>query len=1070
MKIHSVKKSKRKRDDSHFSGRSLLLRMFLMLLLCIGSVFMSYAQNTKTVTGKVSEVNGEPVMGANVTIAGTIIGTATDTNGNFTLQASEKDVLVVSYLGYVTKQIPIGTNSRFEITLEEDLQKLDEVVVVGYGTQKKATLSGSVVAIDNKELVTTKNTNVQNMLTGKLPGVRNIQKTSEPGQFTNQFDIRGMGDALLVVDGVPRGDFPRMDPNDIESISVLKDASAAIYGIKGGNGVILITTKSGEKGKAKIEYSGFYGIQVPAEMLQPLNAWNRALLYNETTMRSTSNPVKEYGEDYFERLKNGEAADTDWYAALMRDTAPQQQHNVSVTGGSDKVDYYVNLGYTDQGSFWITNSANYDRYNLRTNLNAQITNRLKASIKLNMIMDETNRQNMSSWEVFKMLWRSKPNDPIYANGTEPYYFHPAVEFNPLPSIMPDLSGYVKDKKNMFQSNMGLEYTVPYIKGLKAQFMFSYDKTYNDNTNYKSEYNEYNYNAANDTYSPYLRNSKTQLTRYFSNSYTTLWNARLNYDNTFGLHHVGVLALYEEIHNVGYNFSALRYFDIPNTYFDAGSDVNQSISGPGPSESANKSLVGRLNYDFAGKYLLEASLRYDGSSKFRGNKQWSLNPSVSLGYRISEESFIKNNFEFVNNLKIRGSWGQVADESSASYQYLEGYDYPIPSNLNPNPYDKTKIPKGYVFGSTFVKGLGFRNAPNLDLTWSTNTMKNIGLDADLWNRLFGFSVDLFQRDRDGLLEYPNVVVPATFGSGISQANLNADRTKGFEVELRHYNRIGDFNYNVTGYVSMTRNMWTKRIQPDRSNSYDYWRNNLVNRYNDIWFGRGDGGIFQSWNDIANSLYTSTGTLPGDPIYEDWNGDGYIDDVDMHPIATTTSNDGGRLPNANTNDARNYPLMNFGLTLGGSWKWIDFNFLFQGAAMSYIGYGEQLLNPLTWDGNALDMLFDRWHPENPDIDPYDPSLTWISGNYPYGKTRAAENSAYNMQNGAYLRLKSAELGFTVPKNFGLNKLGVKNIRLFVNAYNLLTFTGVKSVDPEKPSETYGYLYPLNRTFNFGGTITF
>ena len=1062
MKIHQVEKQKRKKEDYYSSSREhLLLRMFMTVLLCVVSVFWCHAQNAKTITGKVSEVNGDAVVGASVTIAGTIVGTPTDVNGSFTLQVSEKDVLVISYLGYITKRVPVGTNNRFDITLEEDVQKLDEVIVVGYGTQKRGAIAGSVAAVDNKDIITTKNTNVQNMLTGKLPGLRNIQKTSEPGQFTNQFDIRGMGSPLFIVDGIPRGDFERMDPNEIESVSILKDASAAIYGVKGANGVVLVTTKSGEKGKTKIEYSGYYGIQNPAEVLQPLNAWNRALLYNETTMRSTSNPTREYGEDYFDRLSKGLEPDTDWYDAIMRDAAPEYRQNISISGGSEKMDYFVNLGYTDQGSFWSTNSSNYNRYNFRSNLNAQITKRLKANVRIGLTMDETNSQHMSSWEVFKMLWRSKPNDPIYANSTEPYFFHPDVEFNPMASIMPDVSGYVKNIRNLLQTTMSLEYAVPYIDGLTAQFTYSYDKTYRDNATFKKEYAEYRYNAANDTYEGnWKRNSKTELTRYFNNSYTYLWNARLNYRKTFAnLNNVGVMLLHEESYHQDYNFQAKRYFEIPIPQLVSGNTENQEGSGSGLNQDAYKAYVGRLNYDFAGKYILEFTLRNDGSSKFTRKKQWGLFPSVMLAYRLSEESFIKNNLPFVQNLKIRGSWGEVGHEGSMSYQFVEGFDYPATTNVN-----KQRIPSGYVFGNAFVNALAVRKAPNLDYTWITAVMKNIGIEADLLKGLFGFQLDFFQRDRRNLDANPTAVVPGTFGAELSNINFNRDRNKGFELEIKHRNRINSFNYNVTGSVQMTRSMITKRSQVDRSNSYDYWRNNIINRYNDVWFGRGANGVYQSWNDIANSIYSGAGSLPGDPIYEDWNGDGYIDDADMYPIATTTS------PGTNLNDTRNYPLMNFGLTLGGSWKAIDFNILFQGAAMSYVGYGEQLLNPLNWDGNALEMLFDRWHPADPTIDPYDPSATWISGYYPYGKTRAQEYSAFNIQNGAYLRLKSVDIGFTVPKKLGLEKLGVKNIRLFANAYNLLTFTGVRGVDPEKPSETYGYLYPLNRTFSFGGSVTF
>jgi TonB-linked SusC/RagA family outer membrane protein len=1014
-----------------------------------------------TVTGTVTdEKTGEALPGVNVVVRGSSAGVVTNVEGKFSIRVPGEDAtLVFSFVGYAPQEITVGAQRDLSVALAEDAAELEEVVVVGYGTQRKATLTGSVVAVAAKELITTKNTNVQNMLTGKLPGVRMIQKTSEPGQFTNQFDIRGLGSPLLVVDGVPRGDLPRMDPNDIESISVLKDASAAIYGVRAANGVILITTKNGEKGKAKIEYSGYYGIQTPAEILQPINAYDRALLYNETTMRNTTAPVKTYDDAYFEQLKNGELPDTDWYGLVMRNTAPQQQHNISVSGGSEKIDYYVNFGYTDQGSFFQSNSSNYNRYNLRSNINAQITNRLKAGVKLNMIMDETNRQNIATSEIFKMLWRSRPNDPLYANDTAPYYYHPDNEWNVAASIDPDVNGYVADKRNMFQSNMHLDYDVPFIDGLMAKVMFSYDKTYNDNTNFKKEYNEYRYIASNGTYQTYLRNSKTNLNRSFSSSYTSLWQAQLNYDRLFAeTHHVNALLLYEESYNQGYDFNASRYFDIPIPYLFAGNTTDQVGNGSGLSENASKGLVGRLNYEYGGKYLFEFAFRYDGSSKFPKGKQWGFFPSLSLGYRISEEAFIKDNISFLDNLKIRGTWGQLGDDSASTFQFVEGFDYPQ-SNGNRETY-----PKGYVFGNTFVNALGFRNAPNPDITWFTATMINLGVDADLWNGLLGFSVDLFQRDRDGLLDTPSVIVPGTFGAGISQANLNGDRTKGFEIELRHRHKFGDFTYNTSAYVSMTRTMLTKKVQPNRSNSRDYWRNNQVDRYTDIWFGKGAAGQYGSYEEIAYSVYSDAGTLPGDPIYEDWNGDGVIDEFDDHPIATTTN------PNEDTNGQRNYPLMNFGLNLGGQWKSIDFNLLFQGAAMAYVAYSEQLLEPLAWDGNALALLYDRWHPADPDKDPYDPSNEWVSGYYPYGKTRAEAKSEFNIQNGAYLRLKSAEIGFTLPKNAVFEKIGVKNLRIFVNAYNLFTITGVRGLDPEKPSETGGYLYPLNRTFNFGGSITF
>jgi hypothetical protein len=342
--------------------------------------------------------------------------------------------------------------------------------------------------------------------------------------------------------------------------------------------------------------------------------------------------------------------------------------------------------------------------------------------------------------------------------------------------------------------------------------------------------------------------------------------------------------------------------------------------------------------------------------------------------------------------------------------------------------------------------------------------NIGLDADLWNGLLGFTFEVFKRDRDGLLADRLTTLPGTFGSKMPQENLNSDRTKGFELEIRHANKIGDFRYNVAAQVSMTRGMRCYYETNPAGNSYDYWRNRSLNRYNDIWFGYGEAGRYTNYNQIFNSYYTDSSTLPGDYIYEDWNGDGTIDDMDKHPIATTTN-----ATASNWQDKKNYPLMNFGLTIGANWKGIDLNMLLQGSAMSYIAYGEQLSAPLQFDGNALDMFLDRWRPIDPNAHPYNPATEWISGYYAFGAKTPDANSEFMIQKGDYLRLKSIELGYTLPKQW-LAPLGVKNLRVYFNAYNLLTLTDVKGVDPEKPTELYGYMYPMNKTYNFGANITF
>ncbi|WP_239063534.1 TonB-dependent receptor [Bacteroides sp. 51] len=1049
------------------------MRIFAMLLFLVSFVHYAQAQN-KTIKGTVTDELGEAIIGASV-VAGSNHGTITDFDGNFSLSVpANTKQLVITYIGYRTKTVDVTNETNLKVVLQEDSQKLDEVIVVGYGTQKKATLTGAVSAISNEQLTLTKTQDPKNMLTGKIPGVRVTQNTSEPGEFgKGNFDIRGYGGSpLIVVDGVPRGNFERIDANDIETISVLKDASAAVYGVRAANGVILITTKKGDKnGKAKVEYSMYYGIQTPSEVLKPVGAIDRMTLFNEKSMRNQTDPRLTYEDDQFAPYLNGEKTSTDWYKAVMAGSAPQQQHNVSISGGTDKVDYFVNFGYMDQKGFLKSDALDYNRYNIRSNINAQVTKDLKFSIKLAGTIDERERPYYDTWGIFKSLWRSIPSDEVYANGNPQYLAKPSGNIeNPVGMMDSNMSGYKKNGNKLFQSTFEAEYSIPYVKGLKLKGLFSYDNTIADNTEWGLSYDEYTYSSVNDTYAPYTRQYPSKLQRYYGNNWSTLWQAALSYDNTFGAHHVSGLLLFEEGHSKGDNIQAIRNFSIPLPYLFAG-DSDQQVgtnNADGLTETASQSYVGKFNYDYKGKYMAEVAFRYDGSSKFPSDGRWGFFPSASVGWRMSEEAFIKDNLTFVDNLKIRGSYGKMGDDSASEYQFVTGYNYPNTSGAT-----QGNFPKGYVFDGKVANSLGFRAAPNPNITWYTVKTLNIGVDADMWHGLLGFTFEIFQRNRDGLLANRLSTIPGNFGSAMPQENLESDRTRGIEIELRHNNRIGSFTYYVNGNVSFTRTMNRYLEKSPASNSYASWQDrNNYNRYNDIWFGWGDGGRYTNYDQIANSQSKGkgngeNGSLPGDYIYEDWNGDGTIDDLDKHPIATTVG-----AKNTNIDDfqnKRNYPLMNYGITMGGAWKGIDFNMVFQGSAMSYVAYGEQLSQPLLWEGNALDLLMDRWRPVDPKQDPYDPSTKWISGYYAYGAKAPDANSTFMIQKGDYLRLKSAEIGYTLPKNW-LRFAGVQNLRVYMNAYNLLTFTGVKGVDPEKPADQYGYMYPLNRSYNFGASITF
>lgn len=1051
--------------------RRIWTLLFILMIVQVSAIEFAFGDQTqaealqqKKITGTVKDNAGSPIPGATVMIKGTNKGAATDANGQFVLSnLNSDDMIVFSFIGMKSIEIKVGNQTTINAVLADESIGIEEVVAVGYGTQKKVTITGAVASVKSEEILATKSQNVQNMLTGKIPGVRVVQKTSEPGDFSNQFDIRGFGSPLIVIDGVPRDNISRLDPNEIESVSVLKDASAAIYGVRAANGVVLVTTKKGVKGRAKIEYTGFYGNQTAIGLPKPVGAIERFTLMNERGMHNVNSPTPAYNDNDFAPYLDGTKQNADWYNMVMNENAPQYQHNLSVSGSSSdaKIDYFINMGYVNQGGFWKSNDLNYDRYNLRSNINAQITERLKASVKLNGIMDEKNSPQDDAWTIFKALWRAQPNETFYANNNPDYLLKTVAE-HPGAMSNADYTGYKKNSSKWIQSQFELEYKVPYIDGLKAKGMFSYDTRINDNTSYKKLYNLYNYNSADDTYTPFGYNSPEQLTRTYNTNPSSLLQFSLNYNRKFNkVHNVSALLLYEESTRSADNFYATRELGISMPYLFAGKALNQVANSniDGIWKDSNKGFVGKFNYDYNGKYLAEFSYRYDGSSKFPKDKQWGFFPAASIGWRLSEENFVKNLIpaSVLNNLKIRASYGKMGDDGASSYQYISGYDYPYNGS-------NQGLAGGFMFGGSFVNSLGFRNSPNSNITWYTVNIANIGLDADFWNGLLGFSLDVFQRDRDGLLANRLTSLPGTFGSIMPEENLNSDQNKGFEIALTHRNKIGELGYSIAGNISVTR---TKNMYQERAlsgNSYANWRNNRSYRYNDVWFGWGYEGQYQSYQDIVNSdVYVSRSTLPGDYIYEDWNNDGVIDDMDRYPIATTTN------PTSEVQDKRNYPLMNFGLTIALNYKGFDLNLLFQGGGMSYVAYGQQLSAPLAWDGNALQTFMDRWHTADPKADPYNPNNKWISGYWANTGTSVDDNSMRAIQNGAYMRLKSAEIGYTLPKAW-VNKMGIKGVRFFANGYNIFTITGVKGLDPEHPADLYGYMYPISRTINTGATITF
>lgn len=1040
-----------------FTGNVGRMR-FLTLLFFIAAQCAAFAATGPvTLSGKVVSTKDEPVIGAAVLVKSTGTGVTTSIDGEFTIQASVGDVLEISCLGYETATVTVKSSSYLQIVLEEDSTNLDEVVVVGYGTQKKATLTGSVAAIGSDEIVKSKNENVQNMLTGKVAGLRVVQMSAEPGAFNTEFNIRGLGSPLIIIDGIPRDNMERIDANDIESISILKDASAAIYGVKAANGVVLITTKSGADtaGKVSLSYNANFTWQYTAGLPKTVGAVDFMLMENEKGMNSSSGGEWRYTQEEIDAFRNGTKRSVDWYDAVVKNGAPQYSHNINVSGGSKKTQYFASLGYQFQDSFFRSGDFNYERFNLRVNVNSKINDNLSFSVRMSGIMDTKNASSESARSIIYAMWRQYPTAPIYENDHEGFYSRPDNKENPVQMMQSDEVGYNKTDKKWVQTSISLKYDVPFVKGLSAGASLSYDYSLTNRKEYEKEFFYYTYDAINDVYSATALNSPSKLTRSFADNNSLLYQFSVNYDNVFKeAHHVSAALISESRHRKGDGFYASRELSIDVDELFAGNNANQ-VGAMNPSsrfEYANQSYIARLNYDYKSKIMIEGTYRYDGSSRFAKSHRWGGFPSVSAGYRISEEKFWKNNriLGKINNLKIRASYGVMGDDSALDYQFLTGYTYPA---TVPN-HKGSDMAGGYGFGGVWTNGMMSAGIPNTAITWYQSGTANIGVDLSAWHGMLGFSMDVFRRDRTGLLATSNTILPGTVGASLPQENLNSDRTLGYEIELSHKHHTGDLFYSISGNMSLTRTMIRFNQHSDYRSAWENWKSNVGYRYQDIWWGYGAGGQYQSWEEIAEfPVHVTRGKIPGDYYYEDWNGDGFIDSSDEHPIGYKCS-----------------PLLNFGINMNLSWKGLDLSMLFQGAALTNVAYTGQLQTPL-WAGKSapLTMFLDRWRPTDPTADPYDQFTEWTKGKYAMmGSSVPDDNSAMNMYDGRYIRLKNIELGYSLPAKI-LAKANISEMRVFVNAYNILTFSPLDFVDPEHPSSD-AYMYPLNRTFSLGLNLKF
>jgi TonB-linked SusC/RagA family outer membrane protein len=1043
----------------------LMIMKVIIVLVCFTGILDSAAQQGKNVNGKVNDSSGASLPGVSVVVKGTTIGVITDNGGTFSISnIPESATLQFSFVGMKTQEIVVGKKTIINVTLADETIGIEEVVAIGYGTRKKETLSGAIASIKSKDILSTKSTSVVSSLQGKIAGVQVRQQTAEPGTFNSMVSIRGFGSPLVVIDGVARdgmSDFERLNPEDIESVSVLKDASAAIYGMNADNGVLIVTTKKGSTGKTKFTYNSFFGTKAPTSMLKSVDAYTYRTMKNE--MQRNTGLAPTFSDDVLAKWKTGTEPgyqDYNWIDNTLKNFTTQQQHNLSVSGGNEIITFYSSLGYMEDNGLLKSNIQKYQKYNFRNNMTVKLTNDLKATISFSGKIDNNTSPQGSYFWLFKpIIIADRGYSPFVPSNPSHIARIPPEFTNPYALATESVSGYDKWTNLQYQSSVELTYDVPFVKGLKLGVLGAYDGNVNNASNLQLGYYTYDYttDAPTAPRANIYNNSNSLFSRRD-------FQAQISYQNTFNkVHNFGATVVYEAKAIRNDYLRAQRQYDDLFTHdiIDQGSLTNQQTGG-NRSSQAFLSLLGRFNYDYKSKYLIEFAFRDDGSYRYAPSKRWAFFPSVSGGWRVSEEPFFKDNLKFVSNFKIRGSYGMMGADAGNAFEYYEGYKF---GGIN----------GGYVMNNgVLTMGMVPPGVVNENLTWVKTRTANVGVDIDLWNGKLGITSDIFQKNRDGLLGNRVQSVPNTFGASFPQENVNSDLVRGIELMISHKGKIGDFNYNVSANATYSRKYLIHTERAPYQSTMQMWKDVWGN---DRYQGREWGYSYSGqYTDIAQyqtapllgGTNGNSKNLPGSYRITDVNGDGVIDGNDQLPTFWSGQYQGY---------AGNPPLQ-YGLTFNCDWKGLDFNMLLQGASLYTIytapndvwGYGNY---PNLWE-----KYLDRWHTVVPNADPYDPSTKWVSAEFPAlrsnftGTTDNLITDRWRL-NATYLRIKSVEIGYTIPKVF-TRKIRIDNLRVYLNCFNLLTFTNknAKGMDPEREEGAYtaDLTYPLMRSYNLGININF
>lgn len=1096
------------------SKKPLLIMKLTMVLLTAAFLQVSAKSSdgivkatevaAKTISGKVIDEKGQPLPGVVVKVKGTQVATATDVQGNYKITSPDDNaILVFSFVGYDNVEMSARGKTVINITMSSTNTGLDEVVVVAYGTQKRTSVTGAVSTVSPDEIKKNAVSDIVNTITGRTPGVRVVQLSSQPGLFQTSIDIRGFssmtgggvdanqsGGPLFVIDGVPRtqADFARLDPNEIESFSVLKDATAAIYGVKAANGVILVTTKKGSQGAVQTSYSGQWGASFITNYPDLANGYQYAVLLDEqqinTRETGRGDPITpQFNQQQVADLLSGKTPSVDWVRLTVKKRTNQQTHNVSLNGGSDKVKFFTSAGYFQEGGVLATNIEKDQKFNFRQNVNAVLAKGLTLDINLGLIDVVTSAPNTSSGRVYNLVrntWQISPLELPYLNGDtkKPTQFILVANDNPVALETRDVAGFDDQNARRFASTFTLTYALPQVPGLTARVLVAYDNNYSLEKNFAKAF--YQYNIVSGVETAYQHGAPTTLTERFNEDWRNDIQFSLNYQKHFGKHNFTFLALYENSYTTGNTFNTSKQFAVDALpQLDAGISSSALNGGNAIQPAGLQSYVGRVNYDYAGKYLLELGGRSDGSSYLASATRFGFFPYASAGWRISEEPFIKNNFKWVDNIKLRASYGKLGDDQAAgppNFPYFQsGFKYPSGGSVYDGDAGRSGgSAVGTVFNNSggITKGYSFSWVVNPAITWYTSNTSDIGLEMSFFNGKLTFEGDVFRRDRNGILATPVIAFPGNYGAVLPKYNLNSDRTQGFELTLGHHNRAGEVTYNISANMGFARTNWRHYEESVPTSPYDTWRNKSNGRYIDQIWGYQVNGQFQNYQQIYSAPIQDGGgnrnVLPGDLNYVDLNGDGQINN----------SGDYGVIANGGAK-----PLIYFGTTIDAAYKGFDITFLIQGATMYHVTFQDQLSRPFFFGGaDPISAFFDRWHRQ----DLFDPNSPWVPGRFPstgqrqqykdigFGTngSQAATGNTFNVFDGTYARLKQIQIGYSLPKKL-ISKLNIQRVRVFATAYDVLTWNphGLSFVDPEyTDTNLYGYNYPITMNVNMGVQVTF